>query len=783
MNLKVFLIIICSTIFINAQLDTLKYQWPVPPFNSSQTINGTFGEFRNTGSSDHFHNAVDIGEPDGNPVYASMDGVIYTLVNNGYNSYINVKSIVDGKKKHITYYHVVPNPNLSLGQQVYTGLSVLGTIYVGAGHVHLIERELVDQSSSSLGIAINPIRPEGGLNPYSDIYAPVINRSTLKFFKDRSSIPISSDNLYGKVDIRIRVDERNGPSSSHTNNGTYILGYRIFSDDGYSIMFEPDNDGLKYRFYRLPIDSYVHNVFVQGVATLSNPTYWLTNGNGESQINSTLTVPNNFLDTDLLNEGNYILEIFSEDTRNNRTKERFPIYIFKLAPELRTVLANKDTIKISWSAYNLNKIIGYRIYFSEDEQQSWKIAANESLIGKNKNEITLNYPLESQYNINQKKLYFYITAVDSFGFESKQSDIYSCQVQTEFSQWNTIIVDGFDRFGESGSWKEPSHNFNKIYSEAFTEQRDFQVSSASNEAIIDELVNLNDYDIVFWFVGDESTQENTFTNLEQFKLAQYLENGGNLFVSGENIGEDLDTKHIYSEFSDTLFYRHYLKAKLMHEGNSLLYEVNGQENTLFEGLHINFGETYEVDSPDDIEPINGSIPILNYTYERDGSFRKGGIAYTGTFGESSKIGKLVYISFPIETIEDKSNRTELFSAIMEYFGLIQVSVNDDNVLSEKFELIQNYPNPFNPNTIIEYTIPVNMKNEKLNVASDFSLRKIILKIYDSLGKEVETLVNELQKPGNYKVTFDGSKLSSGVYFYQIRVGNLFMQTKKMLILK
>ncbi|MBK8944927.1 MAG: T9SS type A sorting domain-containing protein [Ignavibacteriae bacterium] len=90
-----------------------------------------------------------------------------------------------------------------------------------------------------------------------------------------------------------------------------------------------------------------------------------------------------------------------------------------------------------------------------------------------------------------------------------------------------------------------------------------------------------------------------------------------------------------------------------------------------------------------------------------------------------------------------------------------------------FSLEQNYPNPFNPVTTIKYSIPSNEKRESSNV-------KIL--IYDVLGKEIKTLVNEKQNPGNYKVEFDGSSLPSGIYVYQLQVGHLF-NSKKMVLLK
>lgn len=759
---------------IIAQNDTTHYAWPTPNFNSSRGLTATFGEFRNTGSSDHFHNAVDIGEPDGNPVYPSMNGVVQYFSNNGYDSYINVKTIIGDKKKHLTYYHVVPNPSLSIGQNVIAGQTVIGTIYVGAAHVHLVEYQQMDASSSSYGTAMNPVRPEGGLTPYNDNQAPEIISSSLRFYKDNSSIDIPSDQVKGKVDIKIEVREKNGTYSSQQNNGTYILGYRVLSEDGNSIIYEPENDGNKYRFYFMPSNNYVHNVFIKNVATLSNPIYWLTNGNGEANINQTLTVSNNYLDTDLLDAGNYLLEIFSEDTRENKTSKRFPFNVVKLPPELNTVILKNDSIKFSWEAYNLNRLAGYRIYYSNLYDNNWKYAANETMIKEDEQEISFASTMEFLQPTNGKNLQFYITAVDSLGNESDKSDTYST-VFHDKSAPKLLIVDGFDRYGGNGSWSEPNHSFNIIYSQAI--QRAlwyFNISSASNEAVINEEVNLKEYNMVIWFLGDESIEDNTLIGNEQGKLARYLESGGKLLITGEDIGKDLDTKHSFNDFTDQLFYHEYLMSNFIHDGLEILYEVNGAEKTIFEGLNIHFGDTYPVESPDDIEPINGAIPIFNYTYERDSTSRKGGIAYTGTFGDSANIGSFVYLSFPFETIGDSEKRAELMQKIQRYLGINIVDVeSEETFILNNYELLQNYPNPFNPTTTIKYSLPV---------AETEKFQQVNLIVYDILGRKITTLVNKEQTPGNYQVIFDASKLSSGVYYYQLRT-NHYIQTKKMTLVK
>ncbi|MCB0742626.1 MAG: T9SS type A sorting domain-containing protein [Ignavibacteriae bacterium] len=774
---NIILAILFCNLIVFAQVDETKYQWPTPPLNSSQGLNATFGEFRNTGSSDHFHNAVDIGEPDGNPVYPSMDGTVYSFVNNGYDSYLNVKSLINGKKKHFTYYHVVPSPSLTVGQNVVTGQTILGTIYVGAAHVHLIERELLDENTSGIGNEINPVRPEGGLNPYTDFFPPVIEANTLRFFQDRSSIDIPSNQLKGKVDIRIKVREVNGATGSNANNGTYILGYRILSEDGNQIIYEPADNGVKYRFYFLPSDGYVHSAYAQGVATLSDPIYWLTNGNGENQINSTLTIPNNYLDTDLLDEGNYLLEIFSEDTRGNSASTRFPISVIKLPPVLSTVLTSNDSIFISWENYVSINLKGYRMYYSPLLEDDWKLAADETTLTSETTEIMFKSPNNFLTPTTKKELKYYLTAIDSNENESERSDIYSTVSKLEkplaLEKSHILIVDGFDRYGGNASWAEPTHEFNLVYAKSiYNTLFYFDLSSCSNEAVIDELINLNDYSIVIWFLGDESIVDNTLVNIEQFKIAQYLENGGKLFISGSNIGQDLDTKHSYSEFSDTLFYHQYLKAKLMHDGIDLLNEIHGEEGSIFEGFETTFYDK----APDDIEPINGAVPILNYNFEhdRDGEHRKGGIAYKGTFGDSSYFGQLFYFSFPFESITDENGRNQLMLDIFLYYNIIIIGVDEENNISpNKFVLEQNYPNPFNPITTIKYSIPSVAKE-------NFSSLK--LTVYDILGREVKTLVNENKKPGTYEITFDASNLASGIYYYQIKTDS-FIQTKKMILLK
>ncbi len=112
-----------------------------------------------------------------------------------------------------------------------------------------------------------------------------------------------------------------------------------------------------------------------------------------------------------------------------------------------------------------------------------------------------------------------------------------------------------------------------------------------------------------------------------------------------------------------------------------------------------------------------------------------------------------------------------FDGSFEYSNIIEV----DFSLPIEFLLEQNFPNPFNPTTKIKYSIPYVISTEGRNL-------NVVLKVYDILGKQIASLVNEEKPAGNYEISFDATKLSSGVYLYQLKAGR-FLETKKMILLR
>ncbi|MDP3683791.1 MAG: T9SS type A sorting domain-containing protein, partial [Ignavibacteria bacterium] len=184
--------------------------------------------------------------------------------------------------------------------------------------------------------------------------------------------------------------------------------------------------------------------------------------------------------------------------------------------------------------------------------------------------------------------------------------------------------------------------------------------------------------------------------------------------------------------------------------------------------------------------IDKGIPVINGEFAAfrrklsppsDQALHDSSVEYFHRYVVKSAVSKGI-IPFHWDTNMGLFNRSTgavrdkaLLDAIMQGAGIGNpTSISDEIMLNvpDEFRLEQNYPNPFNPSTIIEYQLPSNAF--------------VVLKVFDILGREVETLINEHQNEGNHFVQFNASDLLSGVYFYKIEAGTYY-DTKKLLLLR
>lgn len=320
-----------------------------------------------------------------------------------------------------------------------------------------------------------------------------------------------------------------------------------------------------------------------------------------------------------------------------------------------------------------------------------------------------------------------------------------------------LLVNGFDR--EIGD--DNTHDFVKYYSAALR-YNNYGYSSASNEAVINGLVDINTYKTVIWILGEESTVDDTFNPIEIEIVKEYLQQGGNLFVSGAEIGWDIGRPG-YSTNDEIEFYNNFLKAEYVEDApndeSSTYYDITPEEGMFGNVLPFSFDDgtngSYDVEYPDAIRGINGGVNVLRYSNTNPDSAGYAGVAYEGMFPDGTIPGRVVYFGFPFETIYDSLARHDLMREIMTFFSTPTGLEEGASLIAGDFRLLGNYPNPFNPETKIEFMAP-----EQSSISID---------IFNTLGQKVDEIKNYEAFQGRNSVSWKPAQnLSSGVYIYSIR---------------
>lgn len=433
----------------------------------------------------------------------------------------------------------------------------------------------------------------------------------------------------------------------------------------------------------------------------------------------------------------YVLKEFVQDTILNIPPEQpILLYVRKFNSY------NSPSIQIMWTHLFPNKLKGFRLFLSKDSAYfTSQPILNEDYLKNDSTSVIIS-------GLQENSIYYVkVVAVDSSGRVSLPSDVYSAST----GDWQRyLVIDGFDR--TTGSYSTPFHSFNEFYSSAiFSANRD--CDGASNESIINGLIDISEYSGVFWFLGDESTANKTFNGSEQFIVMNYLKSGSKLFITGSEIAYELST-------SSPAFLKNFLKAiyHLDNSGSLLVYSNNSIIRDL--PSNINLGVIYPEDWPDAIKPTNGSASCLLYINQTIA-----GIYFNGFFPDGSIPSKLVFLSFALETTNNYTAKNILIEDVIKFFE------GQTNILAEKsiikdFHVFQNYPNPFNSITKINYYLTSNgfIKFEIFNILGQL--------IYEE---------SMLQTEGFHDFVFDGKDLTSGVYLFNLNFKNRNRSIKILLI--
>ncbi len=423
----------------------------------------------------------------------------------------------------------------------------------------------------------------------------------------------------------------------------------------------------------------------------------------------------------------FVLEEFIKDT------------ILILPPEqpiLQYVKGRKISgigeLEIKWTHLFPNKIIGYRLFLSVDSLNfSNQPYLDENYLSRDSTSVLIS-------NLAPDKIYFVkIIAVNQSGLISYSTDIYSSSTG---NNKRYLVVDGFDR--TTGSYNQPFHSFNEFYSSSIYKiNRD--VDAASNEAVISNLISLNNYDGVLWFLGDESTANKTFNGSEQSIIMNYLKNGGKLFITGSEIGYELSS-------SAPDFLNNFLKAIYVADNSGSLSVYSNETVIRRLPSDITLGNVYPEDWPDAIQPTNGSQSCLLY---RNGKI--GGIYFNGIFPGGSQSGKLIFLSFALETTNNKQSKDLVIEDIIKFFESL-TDIEAQSEITDNFSVSFNFPQPFNSETKMFVNLP---ENGYTNI-----------KIFNILGEKVmEENFYMLKGRNELKLNFDN--FYSGIYLLRVKFNN------------
>ena len=263
---------------------------------------------------------------------------------------------------------------------------------------------------------------------------------------------------------------------------------------------------------------------------------------------------------------------------------------------------------------------------------------------------------------------------------------------------------------------------------------------------------------VIWYTGDDSS---TVTQVEQDILLEHINSGGRLFLTGQNIAEQLDGSALLNQLGLSF---------AQNIGIPIITGVNGEDTDGLIVTSAGSGGANNQTSRDRLALTDSTTTKSIFTYGNNAN------AIAGTVIEQNST-RIVFFGFGFEAIGNSANREQVMDLVMNYLDSTVTSI-DENPLTaaipENFELSQNFPNPFNPSTTISFSLPANAP--------------VTVAIFNTLGQQIKTLMSGHITAGKHDVVWDGkdeagNAVTSGIYFYRLTSGQNFTDMKKMILLR
>jgi len=430
-----------------------------------------------------------------------------------------------------------------------------------------------------------------------------------------------------------------------------------------------------------------------------------------------------------------------------------------LAPKEFTATPSWHQVDLSWRQNKEYDLCGYNIYRSDTEGQ----------LGEKVNQSAYQDTVYFD-NTASSGIYYYYTvkAVDSLLNESLNNTTLRSRIVT--LDHGILIVDE-TADGDGTPMNPTDEEVDDFYDDLLVHFKSEQYDMIQETEI--SLADLGAFSTVIWHGNDVSDMNAPYNY--KGEIIKYLNYGGNFLYAGIRPVRAFEQKFGNPvAFGNGDFIHDYLKIDTAYYTSVTLFSGALSLESGYNSIFVDSSKTlpdneYHLKFIEGISSYSEGVKIFSYDSNFDstspqGSFKSKpvGVEYIGNDF------KTITFSFPLYYLNKESAKELVeFILINKFDEPMPVEDNLQNIPT-KYALEQNYPNPFNPSTKIEFQIP----------ASGL----VHLKVYDILGREVATLLNEELQPGNYKIDFDASDFASGIYFYTMNAGS-FVSTKKMILVK